>query len=160
MAINNKNGGPINKNTADLIFDIKEQATTLEEQVETLTEEVQALNTILSSAKISVKFFTDEESSVPSGRIIVQQQGQADQSFSFDSTGGEYPILLGSVQIIPGLEASITLDFDDSRINSASESIFSNQDGDVSSQEVSYSGGSPTYSATFHSAGRVKVYQK
>ena len=160
MAITKKNNGSLTKNMADLLSGLKEQAATAEEQVEALQTQKQALNTILSNAKISIKFFTDEQSSVPSGRIIVQQQGQADQSFSFDSAGSEDPVLLGSVQVISGLEASITLDFDSPVIDSMSESIFSNQDGDISSQEVSYSGESPTYSATFHSAGRVKVYQK
>jgi hypothetical protein len=160
MAITKKNNGSLTKNMADLLSGLKEQAATTEEQVEALQTQKQALNTVLSNAKISIKFFTDEQSNVPDGRIIVQQQGQEDQSFSFDSAGGEDPVFLGSVQIIPGLEASITLDFAEPRIQSMSESTFSNQDGDVSSQTVSYSGGSPTWSATFHSAGRVGVYQR
>ena len=160
MAITNKNNGSLTKNMADLLSGLKEQAATAEEQVEALQTQKQALNTILSSAKVTVKFFIPAQTSVPSGRIIVQQQGQTDQSFSFNSAGGDNPVLLGSVQVISGLGASITVDFDDSRIDSMSEAVFSNQDGSVTSNAASYSGDSPTWAVTFHSTGKVVVYQK
>lgn len=161
MAINKKCGGLINKNTADLIFDIKEQATTLEEQVETLTEEVQALNTTVSNAKVNAIFVVGKSRSVPEGQITVSQEGQEDQTISFPLTEGQDPFsVLGSVSVVCGQQFSITAQFEDGRVDYVDECFFNQTTGELDFREITPGGSAPTYTATIDSSGRVRVYQK
>jgi hypothetical protein len=160
MAIIKKCGGPINKNTADLIFSLKEEASTAEQQVETLTEEVQALSTTVSNAKVSVIFAVEDGRSVPEGQITVSQESQEDQTISFPLTTGQDPFsVLGSVSVVCGQPFSFTIDFQDSRVGAVEESIYEEITGDVDFQMVEFTGSEPTWATTINSNGRVSIYQ-
>ena len=164
MAITKKCGGPINKNTADILFSIKEEASTAEQQVESLTEQVgtltgqvESLSGIVSNAKVSVVFAVNESASVPSGTIVVSQSGQEDQTISFESTSG--PEVLGNASVVCGQQFSFTLNIEGGAYDNVDESCFDLTTGELDFQLASVSGEAPTYTTTLHSAGRVSVYQ-
>ena len=161
MAINKKCGGPINKNTADLLFSIKEEASTAEQQVETLTEEVQALSTTVSNAKVSAIFVVENGSSVGEGQITVSQEDQEDQTISFPITEGQDPFsVLGSVSVVCGQPFSFTVGFQDGIVNVIDESTYEEVTGEADFQMVEFTGSEPTWTTTIHSNGRVSIYQK
>ena len=161
MAINKKCGGPINKNTADLLFSIKEEASIAEQQVGTLTEEVQALNTAVSNAKVNAIFVVAYGQTVPEGQITVSQEGQENQTISFPLTEGQDPFsVLGSVSVVCGQPFSFTVGFQDSIVSVIDESIYEEVTGEADFQMVAFTGSEPTWTTTIHSNGRVSIYQK